>query len=332
MTRIVGIDAARTLAIVGMFLLHAIPATQLHAIPVIGFAVADNRPQLLFAVLDGISLGLISLDSSTAGRSRARRDISIRAVLLIALGLFLTTLNSGVIVILDYYGFYFLLVLPALFLPRHLVLGIGVALMFIGPVLVRWFNTSVDMFAAHAVLQLPLTWLLGGQYPAAIWVAYVLLGLWVTRLGFDNPRAIILRAATAAAVAVAALSVAYLGPVLPVVAIEVMLSLGAGAAACALVWGLILAIPSSGASRITRVFTAMGAMPCSVYVAHVLLISLIVQGVGLAGFQSWQSFAIILAICAVGAGIYSLFVRRGPLEAWARWMCSRPRVTATVPS
>src|SRR4029453_930310 len=82
--RVDGVDAARGLALIGMFVAHVSPAVEsFQAAEFI--ALADERPRLLFALTAGIGLGFISggMRPIVDGRQELRRQIAIRAVILV---------------------------------------------------------------------------------------------------------------------------------------------------------------------------------------------------------------------------------------------------------
>src|SRR5262245_18159942 len=105
-----------------MFIAHVAPAAAtLDAAELIAFA--DERPRLLFALTAGLGLGFMSggtrpiprAPGRFGGPERAtlRRQVSIRAVILIVMGLVIAaTLAPLVFIILDVYGVAFLVLLP----------------------------------------------------------------------------------------------------------------------------------------------------------------------------------------------------------------------------
>ena len=125
--RIEGVDAARGIALIGMFVAHVAPAVaSVDAAELI--ALADERPRLLFALTAGIGLGLLSGGVRPADdpreRGALRRQVAIRAVMLVALGLLVVaTLRPLVFVILDVYGVAFLLMIPLMFLPARVAIS-----------------------------------------------------------------------------------------------------------------------------------------------------------------------------------------------------------------
>jgi uncharacterized membrane protein len=113
--RLVAVDLARALAVFGMYVVHIGP--RLSATDGVDSwfrYLADGRSSALFATLAGFSLILIAghLEPKTglAGQ-QGKAQIAIRAVMLVALGTALC-LVYGDLVIIPFYGVYFLLALP----------------------------------------------------------------------------------------------------------------------------------------------------------------------------------------------------------------------------
>ena len=179
--RIVGLDVARGLAILGMFVAHAVPrdgGTEL---------LVDGRSSVLFATLAGVSLGIITGSDRPIVRAwRLDRSLSIvlRAIILFLLGIMLVTLDSGIAIILDYYGIMFLLLVPLLFVPRWALAATAIVFAFVAP------RLAIVAEAADAgpVAALFAEYLLTGYYPALVWLPYLIVGLIAARSDLRNPR------------------------------------------------------------------------------------------------------------------------------------------------
>ena len=89
--------------------------------------LVEGRASALFAVLAGVSLALMSRRTNAVG-------LAVRAVLVALLGLGLGELESGLAVILTYYGLLFLLGLPFLRLRASALFAWAAAWVVIGPV------------------------------------------------------------------------------------------------------------------------------------------------------------------------------------------------------
>ncbi|WP_223839265.1 hypothetical protein [Saccharopolyspora pogona] len=114
-----GVDLARVLAVLGMFVTHIGPAALM---PSAGTAAAvlaglsDGHASILFVTLAGLSLGLLTGGRTPHGGVALRRDrvrIAVRAVILFVLGMGLT-LGAPIMVILSFYAVYVVLALPVL--------------------------------------------------------------------------------------------------------------------------------------------------------------------------------------------------------------------------
>jgi uncharacterized membrane protein len=190
--RIVGLDVARALALVGMMATHILAEIEDGAVT-ISHQLAGGRASALFAVLAGISIALMS-GRASPHRGRARlatsAGLAARALVIAAIGLLLGAVDSGIAVILTYYGVLFLLAIPFLgHGARTLAVLSGLWLVaapvvshVIRPQLPRatYDSPTLDGLARPWQLLSELTFT--GYYPAVPWLAYVLAGMAVGRL------------------------------------------------------------------------------------------------------------------------------------------------------
>jgi len=155
--------------------------------------LASGRSAALFAVLAGVSLALMSggpRPSTGRQRTAITAGLVVRALLIAALGLALGELNSGLAVILTYYGVLFLLGLPFLGLGARALFGLAAAWLVLAPVAAHLLapqlpprGYDVPTFASLAepgplLAELMVT----GYYPMLPWLAYLLVGMGVGRL------------------------------------------------------------------------------------------------------------------------------------------------------
>lgn len=190
--RIVGVDVARALALVGMMATHLLPGIEGSHVPW-PQQLAGGRASALFAVLAGVSVALVS-GRTTPVHGRARYAASVRlvvrAVLIGALGLLLGLVPSGIAVILAYYGVLFLLALPFLGLRARSLAALAVVWVLVMPAVslvarrhlpehVVGSPTPDSLLTPHLLLN---ELLLVGYYPAAVWLAYLLAGMALGRL------------------------------------------------------------------------------------------------------------------------------------------------------
>lgn len=196
--RIVGVDVARCVALVGMICTHlVIPMGRDGRITVLQ-QVAGGRSAALFAVLAGVSTALVTGGAQPVAGSRltrARWALVVRAALIAALGLWLAGLDSGIAVILPYYGVLFLLGVPFLRLRPGALAVLAAAVAVIVPVVshllrphlpaVPLGQPTVDDLASPGPLLADLTFT--GTYPAVAWTAYLFLGMALGRLRLRRP-------------------------------------------------------------------------------------------------------------------------------------------------
>ncbi|MGH8919625.1 MAG: heparan-alpha-glucosaminide N-acetyltransferase domain-containing protein, partial [Actinomycetes bacterium] len=190
-TRLAGVDAARGLAVLGMIITHVAITSESTVV-----AVADGRSSILFAMLAGVSLSLL-----TGGRSIHpalgvdRRRLAVRAGLLFVLGLLLEEISSGPFVILCYYAVMFLLALPLLRVRPALLLGGAAVWAVVGPLLSYGLRASspipdpdgirltfADFTSLPAIGDAAGQLLVTGIYPVLTWMPFLLAGIAVGRL------------------------------------------------------------------------------------------------------------------------------------------------------
>ncbi|WP_146192665.1 heparan-alpha-glucosaminide N-acetyltransferase domain-containing protein [Streptomyces sp. A244] len=204
--RLDGVDLARALAVLGMFVSHTGPALVLSGLGrkastpahFLG-AVSDGHASILFATLAGVSLALLTGGSRPhhgVARRRDRARIAVRAAILFVLGMALAQISTEVIVILSFYALCFLLALPLLRVPPRFLAVLAAAWAVAGPVVSFFVRREVEgsegtgggalMFrdltslpdAGSGLLRL----VLDGTYPVVTWMPFVLAGLAVGRL------------------------------------------------------------------------------------------------------------------------------------------------------
>jgi hypothetical protein len=186
--RVIGVDAARGLAVLGMVLTHV----AVSAVGTVPFELASGRSAILFGVLAGVSLALATGGADPQGLARGR--IAVRALLLFVLGVGLAAVSTGPMVILSSYAVLFLLVLPVLrWRPMPLLLTAAVwavAAPVVSFVLRSAFPSDTaggavspgDLTSWTSAGDAAVRLLLTGAYPVLTWVPFVLVGLAIGRL------------------------------------------------------------------------------------------------------------------------------------------------------
>jgi uncharacterized membrane protein YeiB len=186
--RILGVDLARGLAMLGMFGAHVGVTGDLGLEPTSWLALVHGRSSILFALLAGVSIAIISgriTPPVGVDLLQARTRILTRAVVIFAVGGLLQFLGTNVAVILPMYALLFVLSLPFLrWRPRNLFLLAGIIAIVAPVLLLLWNANPFSPGGQSAIIDLFLT----GSYPGAVWVAFVLVGLGVGRLDLASRR------------------------------------------------------------------------------------------------------------------------------------------------
>ncbi len=346
--RIPGIDLARGLAVLGMYVAHLTLVTPLEwSRPETWLGVVEGRSAILFATLAGVSLGLVGARSRTRADAldvaRAQRSsIMIRAVLIWALGLLLLSLDVPVFVVLPAYG----------------------VLLLIGAFMVSWSTRALVITAALTATVAPfvvtlidgggppetgsiaefVSDVLGWNYPFLLWLAFVAAGILAGRLIRSGLGSTVLL--LGAGVALAVLGYALLGPV----GNQVVDRYGADSPVGSTVWALsvfrddphshgvgeafgsggsalaVLALCVLTGTTALRWFLwpvrVIGSMPLTAYTAHLVVWGIwimVTPGVGsdihrLHGFLALDPFWPITLGVTAGCIVWALFWGKGPLE------------------
>lgn len=218
--RLVGVDAARGLALLGMMAAHLLPRLGPTGQESQAFALVDGRSSATFALLAGVGLALA--DGGHAGPrtpyGRMVARTAVRALLILAVGLLLADLQPPVAIILQYYAVSFVLLAPLLRLPAPLLGAAGLLWLGLAPFVSHALRAAggldgpgpqVGLVAllvqpAGSVVDLLLT----GYYPVLTWFGYLLVGAAVGRLALTRTAVAAGVAATGAVLLVGATVVA----------------------------------------------------------------------------------------------------------------------------
>ncbi|WP_016997503.1 heparan-alpha-glucosaminide N-acetyltransferase domain-containing protein [Kocuria atrinae] len=346
--RIPGIDLARGLAILGMYVAHLTVVAPLEwSRPETWLGVVEGRSAILFATLAGVSLGLMGAglrtraDAQDAVRAQPS-SIVIRAVLIWALGLLLLSLDVPVFVVLPAYG----------------------VLLLIGAFMVSWSTRALVITAAFTAAIAPFVVtlldsggppasgsvgeffsdMLGWNYPFVLWLAFVAVGIIAGRLIRRGIGSTVLLLGSGVALAV--LGYAVLGPVgnqvvgrygtdLPVSSSMWLMSVfrddphshgvgeafGSGGFALAVLALCVLA-GTTALRWLLWPLRVIGSMPLTAYTAHLLVWGIwimVTPGVGsdihrLHGFLALDPFWPITLGVTAGCIVWALIWGKGPLE------------------
>ena len=335
--RVVGVDAARGLALVGMIIVNVGPVSPQSLLERL-YLLPYGRASVLFVVVAGIGMGYLLNRQSERERWST---VTWRAALLFTGGVALQGLTDQVNVILPTYAILFLLA-PLLWrLPnRVLLLGAGIVLALVGPAII----VAHEMIRPAPLLLDPVTlgtrpWetvhslALTGPYPLASWTVPFVAGLCIARLDLTNTQVLRRLTAGGASVAVGAATVSQLtyaligpdadrgpwrlltGAAHGQMPLWLASSIG-GALAVVAACSLLLRRPNR--SRVLSWLIACGRLPLTLYVLHFVVLAPIKPE---QGFTFGQGALISAALVAAALTLAVLWERTGwpgPLERLLR--------------
>ncbi|MDX8048477.1 heparan-alpha-glucosaminide N-acetyltransferase domain-containing protein [Lentzea sp. BCCO 10_0798] len=331
--RLAGVDVARGVAMLGMFVSHVGPDK--------GSAgswlwVFDGRSSALFASLAGVGIGLLASRPGPPGMAMSlgglRFRLAVRGMVVAVIGLLLLYLGTPVAVILPSYGVMFVLVLPLVGMPAPKLLAAGAIALTAGSLLVlalrQWVTGEAGATWPATAEALLFAW----KYPALAWVGYVLTGMALGALLRDRPggtaRVMLL---SGVAVAVASYGASALAGTLWAFDVEswpgVLLSpvphstsplemLGNAGVAAAVLASSMLLLPGHRAGPLAPV-AAIGSMPLTIYTGHIIAIAALGDDVVRNPLSPLPLLGIMFG-AAVFATVWRTAFGAGPLEQLVR--------------
>lgn len=334
-SRLVGIDAARGIALFGMFAAHLVFVEQPvdWAEPTTWWSIVAGRSSVLFATLAGVSLALVTGRNrrfSGAALSTARKRVAIRGILIFVLGILLMLLETPVAVILSTYGLLFVVLLPALSWSRRALLAVAAGLALVA--LPISYASLAPLYETGPIRQQIFLY-----YPLVTFAAYLLLGLAVGRSDLSSTRVLRRLVGVGGAMALVAYSVGE--AVLPggrlyesggelrlrdfVFASEPHSStlvdmVGSAGVALAVigVCGLLARQPSASPVLLPfRLLARVGAMPLTIYSVHLVVIAYLFHS-GFLDTLTRTGDTLVWLLFVAGSGLVAtLWGRRtGPFE------------------
>ena len=203
--RIVGLDIARGLAVIGMIAAHTAETYGqfVWSQPETWTSIVNGRPAILFALLAGISIALMTGRAEGPDRTRlglVRMQLVGRGIMIFAIGLVLEMLSTNVAIILTFYGAIY--VIATMFIAarvRTLIIW-AAALALTGPAL----QALLDVLFMGGSGQ-GTQFLMQGTYSLTVWTALMLAGLALGRLDITRVKV----AAGARAIGVALCAIGY---------------------------------------------------------------------------------------------------------------------------
>jgi len=193
-SRIVGVDAARGLAVLGMIGAHLVLVSAFDwPDPDTWFDLVNGRSAIMFGLMAGVSLSLVAARGRAVGGTellRARTSILVRALTIFVIGTFLEAIDPGFPVILVTYAVVF--VAGAWLISvrsRTLLIAAGIA-MLVAPVLVVlargvFFFSEPDL----GLISTDLIYVvLLSDFAAVLWIAFLMAGIVIGRLDLGAVR------------------------------------------------------------------------------------------------------------------------------------------------
>lgn len=355
-TRLLGLDIARALAILGMIVVN------FRIVMVADNVVADNlspgwlatiprlfegRASATFVILAGVGLSLLSRRARESADATAIRDarsrILKRALFLFVVGLLYYPIYPGDI--LHFYGVY--LALAALVFTvrdRHLWLITGLASVGFVVLLLTldyeagWNWQTLEYANAWTLHGFVRRIFFNGFHPVLPWFAFVAFGLWLGRQPLTDPRwrrrALVVSASVALATELLSrVAVRLAAPTGPSEVFSALLGtapmppmpqylLAAGATAVSVIMICLGLAAHCGDHFVCRALVAAGQLSLTLYVAHVVLGMTTLHTLGrLEGQMLAFSLVCSLLFWTLGVGfavVWRRRFRRGPLEGLMR--------------
>lgn len=294
-------------------------------------AIAQGRSSILFATLAGVSIGLVTGERTPPPDPElavARRRLAVRALLLWLLGVVLIGLGVPVAVILPAYAILFLLATRFLNLRPGTLLCTAAAIAVTGPFLQVWLD-ALPWWSSLEGETVSL--LIGWNYPFPLWLAFVLAGLGLARLGVRRLPVQLGMLAAGAVLSAAAYTLDALAErpgedpsywealwTARPHSSGLLEAVGSGGFAIA-VLGLCLLISRTSLTWPLLPIRAVGAMPLTAYAGQlvgwaVAATALLGTPSDLAAFRDLQPFWPMLAATVIGCTVWTLLIGRGPVE------------------
>lgn len=330
--RLAGVDLARGLAVLGMLAAHLLDTERvLTPDPASWITLVNGRSSILFAVLAGVSIALVTGGTRPlppSRRPRASARLAMRGAMLWVIGLLLVMTGVPVYVILPAYALLFVLALPFLGMrSRGLFTAAAVfalVMPWVQPVLDAapiWAGPGGDELAA----------LVGWNYPFTTWIAFLLAGMGVGRLDLRAlpHQGLLVTAGGALALAgygaalltaPAVQGSAYLSTVLTAEDHSAGLweVIGSGGFAIAVI-GACLLLCRTPLRWVAVPLRAVGSMPLTAYVLQLVVWAIVALALlgdtsDLYGIREAGLFTPLVAGLVVFCTVWVLVIGRGPLE------------------
>jgi hypothetical protein len=328
--RMVGVDLARGLALLGIMAAHVFHTIGLDGGPVVvGPMRPDDCSVGTFALVAGVSLALASGGCQILGcrdRAAAGADIAVQAVLIAAVG-FALGFGAAVSVILAYYGMLFLFAIPLLGLRTWLLARIAIVAVIVAPLIVSATVASgAPRLEANATFPalfadpsgVVAALFVTGGYSVLAHLGYLCAGLAIGRMDLSSVQ-VNRRLLVGGFALVAVVWTWWL--VLPTPRSHAWLDLvrtvnGLGSAAAA-VGAALLLVRVPAMALLLRPIVATGTMALTLYSVYVLVrTSRVLEN------SPVEQYLVLLAGTLLLAASWRRLLPQGPLE-WLVAQCAR---------
>lgn len=197
--RIVGVDVARALAIMGMIIVNFKIAfgDKGNEVYKLFASIFEGKAAATFVVLAGVGIAFMS-NNAVKNKDKiklknTRIKIAKRAIFLFVIGLLYTPI--WIADILHFYGIYMLLTLFLISSSRKLIFNLGLLLILVYPLLMLLWNYNTgwnfetfvysDFWSVSGFFR---NLFYNGFHPVIPWTTFMLLGLWFGKQDLSNER------------------------------------------------------------------------------------------------------------------------------------------------
>lgn len=197
--RIVGIDVARALAIIGMIIVNfkiALGSVGMDSLQSI-IGLLEGKAAATFVVLAGIGIAFMSnsaiKNNDVSRLKKIQFSLFKRAIFLFVIGLLFIPIWPADI--LHFYGIYMLLALALLASRKRTILAVALMLILVYPFMMIVWEYNVGW--NFDTLEYPSFWSVegffrnlfyNGFHPVIPWAAFMLIGFWFGKNDLNDPK------------------------------------------------------------------------------------------------------------------------------------------------
>jgi uncharacterized membrane protein YeiB len=347
--RIIGIDVARALAVIGMIVVNFKVVFGENGQPWVKYfaSIFDGKAAATFVVLAGIGLALMTnsaiINKDKAKIKVARIRIAKRALFLFIIGISYITIWPADI--LHFYGIYMVITLLVLTCNEKTILISGISLIIAYPILITVFNYETgwdfvtldyqDFWTFKGFIR---NLFFNGFHPVMPWTAFMLLGYWFGKQDLHNDKFVKKTFWMSTLIfisiqVVSYLSISILSEGNQEAALEITEILGTQpmpplpiymfngiAIAFSLISACILIAKKFENTFIIDALNKTGQLALTFYVAHVIIGMGIIEAINPSEMGKYSvGFSVVYALvfsflCIIFAVIWRRYKKSGPLE------------------